>query len=250
MPLTLRQAQDRLRGFNSWAQGTHQAGATGEVLIGHTLTISRGQHAAQLPSPSVACLGAIARGCQSGGGATRHAAQIAIQEVRSLVIVVPIALSVLAIDGGQGRRQLSHSVGGAGIQGIRDGRLVGTRRAPKRLLQGHVAAQTGGDRDQTVHAGQDGDERSLELGDGRLHNRLLGNAHLLPHRFRQLDVAQMAAEGGQTGARRKRRRVGGKLSHDGPPVLSDQPWNRYGPCFAFSRPAGPQWQWVTNWGQN
>src|SRR5262245_15251404 len=146
-------------------------------------------------------------------------------------------LSVLTVDRTQGAGQLADILGSTRVQGRLNGRLLGTTGAPKGLLQGQVTTQASVDLNKTVGTGQDGDECIKQFVGRSMHNRLLGNLYVLAYHLKQLDLAQIAAERCQTGTRRKRHR-GDRLFHDGPPILGEQPWNRYGPSSVFSQTVG------------
>ena len=98
-------------------------------------------HAAQLPSLTVALRSKLALGRERSLLAAGQTTHISIQHLLALLIVVPIALAVLAVDLSKRLLHLLHILGGEGIQSLLDDRLFGAGGASKRLVQRVIVAQ-------------------------------------------------------------------------------------------------------------
>jgi hypothetical protein len=203
-----------------------------------------------LASPAIARLGEIALGCLGSLRSAGHPAHIDIEELLSPLVGMTIALAVLAIESGQRAGQLLDGDVSCGIQRRLDSRLVRAPISAKGFLQGRVRAQARIGFDQAVGTGQDGDEGIGQLVHRGVHDRLLLNLHLLTNGSQEVDLPQVQPKCRQRRVRGERHiRSGGRLGHDGPPVLGCQPWNRYGPSSVFPQQHHLPKHPAINWGQ-
>ena len=150
-------------GQHQFGQCGAQVGRAGIQLINDDLLIAGGQHAAQLATAAIALLGEVAFGRQRRLGSAWHAGQISIQDLPRLRIIVPVALTVLAIDLVQRLLQLTDIVRRAGVQRLLHHRLLGTGCAAKGSLERRIAAQAGVDLHQPMRTRQDGNPGIVQL---------------------------------------------------------------------------------------
>ncbi len=80
---------------------------------------------------------------KSGFGATRQAAHVHIQQLKTSLVVVSIAAAVVPVDQIQRVLHLANIVARAGIQGLLDHRLLDARTSTKGFLQSRIGSQDG-----------------------------------------------------------------------------------------------------------
>jgi hypothetical protein len=137
-------------------------------------------------------------------GTAGQATHIDIEHLKAGLIVMPVALTLLAIHAVYGLFHLLHILCCTGIQGVLHHRLLGTAAAPESSLQAHIGSQARIDLDQSLRPGQDADEGVIEFVAWPILDRLVRNLHGLLNWLKQLQFGQLDAHGSQTGTARKR----------------------------------------------
>src|SRR5215210_336519 len=91
---------------------------------------------------------------------------------------------------------------GAGVQGLLHHRLFSATLTPEGALQRLITAQARVDLAEAVRAGEDGDEGVVELLDGGMTNGLLLDEDVFLDRVKELERANLDADGSERGVRR------------------------------------------------
>jgi hypothetical protein len=183
-------------------------------------------------------------------GAAGQATPIDIKHLKAGLIVVPKALTVLAIHAIHRVLHLLHILGGAGIQGVLHHRLLGTAAPSEGPLQGRIGSKPRIDLYQSMSTCQQADPRIVEFVGRPIFDRLLGNPHLLLNRLKHFHFLQFQANSGRTSTACKcfRGRCGRFVHDDVPPIATLRLFDRYGASSLFWQ--GPfLWFSATTWGQ-
>jgi hypothetical protein len=126
---------------------------------------------------------------------------------------------MLAIDRRERLLHLSHVLAGCAVKRLVYDRLFGAAGASKRALQRLLGTQARVDLDDAVGTGQNADEGIIQFVSRRIFHGFLRNLYCLANWGEQIQVLDLDTNGGQAGRRRAVLADGGRLFHDGPPVV-------------------------------
>src|SRR5690242_50511 len=132
----------------------------------------------------------VALGSVFGTLAALASAQVDVQELPVLAVVVAISATVGAKDMVDGLAHLFDVCVGAGIQRILHDRLLRAPADTERLTQGRVGAQLGIDLHHPVRSGQQQYQRIAKFVKGSVLDGLLSDLNIFPDGSEQINVMQ------------------------------------------------------------